>query len=215
MDAIIISPDVTTFLTTSITIPAVWVASQMCHPVSHLDLPQLLPLPMFLPHLGPPYLPPAKPPPSQHKETQPVATLPTLMHVETNWTSGSSISLTPPSPTNSYPYYKKALTLPLPPHTPHRCLHHGHWISIIQATYPGAEEFRSDVNRLLKHQQKHNQHCNLTPAQCRALTQLKQEQQQGGSHSRQGGGYGYYGPTGLQQQGPGTSTRYQHIQSSS
>ena len=39
-------------------------------------------------------------------------------------------------------------------------------------------------------------------------------QQQGGSHSGQGGGYGYYGPTGLQHQGPGTSTRYQHIQSS-
>ena len=38
------------------------------------------------------------------------------------------------------------------------------------------EEFRSDVNRLLKHQQQqHNQHCNLTPAQCRALTQLKQD----------------------------------------
>ena len=38
------------------------------------------------------------------------------------------------------------------------------------------EEFRSDVNRLLKHhQQQHHQHCNLTPAQCRALTQLKQD----------------------------------------
>ena len=43
-----------------------------------------------------------------------------------------------------------------------------------------AEEFRSDVNRLLKQQQQqqqqqHNKHCNLTPAQCRALTQLKQD----------------------------------------
>ena len=39
-----------------------------------------------------------------------------------------------------------------------------------------AEEFRSDVNRLLKlQQQQHQQHCNLTPAQCRALTQLKQD----------------------------------------
>ena len=38
------------------------------------------------------------------------------------------------------------------------------------------EEFRSDVNRLLKHQQQQqHQHCNLTPAQCRALTQLKQD----------------------------------------
>ena len=39
-----------------------------------------------------------------------------------------------------------------------------------------AEEFRSDVNRLLKQQQQqHNKHCNLTPAQHRALTQLKQD----------------------------------------
>ena len=41
-----------------------------------------------------------------------------------------------------------------------------------------AEEFRSDVNRLLKQQQQqqqHNKHCNLNPAQCRALTQLKQD----------------------------------------
>ena len=83
-----------------------------------LDLPQLPSLPMFLPHLGPPYLPPAKHPPSQHKETQPAATLPTLIHVETNWTSGSSIYPTPPSPANNYPYYKKAPTLPLLPSTP-------------------------------------------------------------------------------------------------
>ena len=39
-----------------------------------------------------------------------------------------------------------------------------------------AEEFRSDVNRLLKlQQQQHHQHSNLTPAQCRALTQLKED----------------------------------------
>ena len=39
-----------------------------------------------------------------------------------------------------------------------------------------AEEFRSDVNRLLKQQQlQHNKHCNLNPAQCRALKQLKQD----------------------------------------
>ena len=43
-----------------------------------------------------------------------------------------------------------------------------------------AEEFRSDVNRLLKQQQQQqqqqqHQHCNLTPAQHRALTQLKQD----------------------------------------
>ena len=35
-----------------------------------------------------------------------------------------------------------------------------------------ADEFRSDVNRLLKQQQQqHNNNCNLNPAQCRAFTQ--------------------------------------------
>ena len=40
-----------------------------------------------------------------------------------------------------------------------------------------AAEFRSDVNRLLKQQQQqqHHKQCNLTPAQCRALTQLKED----------------------------------------
>ena len=39
-----------------------------------------------------------------------------------------------------------------------------------------ADEFRSDVNRLLKQQQQqHHNNCNLNPAQCRALTQLKQD----------------------------------------
>ena len=39
-----------------------------------------------------------------------------------------------------------------------------------------AEELRSDVNKLLKHQQQqHLQHCNLNPAERRALTQLKQD----------------------------------------
>ena len=37
-----------------------------------------------------------------------------------------------------------------------------------------ADEFRADVNRLLKQHQHHN-NCNLNPAQCRALTQLKQD----------------------------------------
>ena len=39
-----------------------------------------------------------------------------------------------------------------------------------------AEEFRSDVNRLLKQQQQqHHKQCNLNPEQCRTLTQLKQD----------------------------------------
>ena len=39
-----------------------------------------------------------------------------------------------------------------------------------------AEEFRSDVNRLLKQQQhQHHKQCNLTHTQCRTLTQLKED----------------------------------------
>ena len=38
------------------------------------------------------------------------------------------------------------------------------------------DEFRSDINEILKQQQQqHNNQCNLNPSQCRALTQLKQE----------------------------------------
>ena len=83
----------------------------MCHPVFLLDLPQLPSLPMFLPHPGPPYLPPAKQPPKQQKQIQPVATLPTLIHVEIKRTNGSSTSQKPPLPVNSYPYYKKDQTI--------------------------------------------------------------------------------------------------------
>ena len=38
-----------------------------------------------------------------------------------------------------------------------------------------ADEFRSDVNKILKQQQHHNNQCNLNPSQCRALTQRKQD----------------------------------------
>ena len=40
-----------------------------------------------------------------------------------------------------------------------------------------ADEFRYDINRILKQQQQqhHNNKCNLNPSQCRALTQLKQD----------------------------------------
>ena len=39
-----------------------------------------------------------------------------------------------------------------------------------------ADELRSDVNRILKQlQQQHNKQCNLNPSQCRALTELKQD----------------------------------------
>ena len=74
----------------------------------------------------PPHLPPAKQPPKQHQPTPPVATLQALIHVETKWTNGSSTSQKPPLPANSYPYYKKVQTMPSPPNTPNRSLHHGH-----------------------------------------------------------------------------------------
>ena len=78
------------------------------------------------------------------------------------------------------------------------------------------EEFRSDVNRLLKQQQQqHNKHCNLNPAQCRALTQLKQDNTRVVLTADKGVGHGHYRSTRLQQQSPGTSTRHQHLQSSS
>ena len=148
----------------------------MCHPVFLPDFLQLPSLPMFLPHPGAPYLPPTKQPPTQHKLTQPVATLPTLIHLETKWTSGSSTSPKPPSPVNNYPYYKKVQTMSSLPNNPPST------DAYIKATELAAfklpnqevEEFRSDVNKLLK-QQQHKKHCNLNPAQCRALTQLKQD----------------------------------------
>ena len=38
------------------------------------------------------------------------------------------------------------------------------------------DEFRSDINKILKQQQQHhNNQCNLNPSQCRDLTQLKQD----------------------------------------
>ena len=38
-----------------------------------------------------------------------------------------------------------------------------------------ADELRSDVNRILKQLQQHNKQCNLNPSQCRALTELKKD----------------------------------------
>ena len=54
------------------------------------------------------------------------------------------------------------------------------WGKGIQAssTLPAqeADEFRSEVNKIFKQQQQcHNNQCNINPFQCRALTQLKQD----------------------------------------
>ena len=78
-----------------------------------------------------------------------------------------------PSPANSYPYYKFAITPKYPPIDAYIMATE---LASSKLPIQEAEEFRSDVNRLLKHQQHpHNQHYNLTPAQHRALTQLKQD----------------------------------------
>ena len=63
-----------------------------------------------------------------------------------------------------------------------------------------ADELRSDVNRILKQvQQPHNKHCNLNPP-VQGPYRTQTGPVQGGSYSRQGGGHGHHGPTGLHQQ---------------
>ena len=76
-----------------------------------------------------------------------------------------------------------------------------------------ADELRSDINRILKQVQlQHNKHCNLNPP-----TQSPHRTQtgpvQGGSHSRQGGGHGHHGQTGLHKQSTDITTGHQHLQS--
>ena len=66
--------------------------------------------------------------------------------------------------------------MPLFPNTPIEAYITATELAAAKLPTQEAEEFRSDVNRLLKQQQQqHHQHCNLTPAQCRAITQLKQD----------------------------------------
>ena len=63
-----------------------------------------------------------------------------------------------------------------------------------------ADEFRLDVNKILKQQQQHhNNQCNLNPSQCRAPYTTKVGQFQGGFHSGHGGGHGHHGPRRLHQ----------------
>ena len=148
----------------------------MCHPVLQPDLLQLPPLQVFLPHLWAPHLTPAQWPPIQHKGFHPVAIPSTCIHVETIQTSGLSIFPKPPSPKNNYPSYKKVLILLLPPNTPIDAYIIATEQAFSKLPTQEADEFRSDINRLLKQQQQqHNNNCNLNPAQCRALTQLKQD----------------------------------------
>ena len=81
-----------------------------------------------------------------------------------------------PSLQNSYPSYKKVPTLPSLPNTPIEAYITTTEQASSKLPAQEADEFRSDVNRLLKQiQQQHNNHCNLNPSQCRALTELKMD----------------------------------------
>ena len=81
-----------------------------------------------------------------------------------------------PSLQNSYLSYKKVPTLPSPPNTPIEAYITATEQASSKLPAQEADEFRSDVKRLLKQlQQQHNNHCNLNPSQCRALTELKKD----------------------------------------
>ena len=148
----------------------------MCHPIYLPEQPTIPPLPAFLPHPWPPYLPPTQQTSNQWPTTQQLDNQPPAIQVPATWTNGLSIYPTPPSPRNNYPFYKKAPIMPLHPNTPHRSIHNFNRTSSHQITTQEADELRSDVNRILKQlQQQHNKQCNLNPSQCRALTELKKD----------------------------------------
>ena len=119
----------------------------------------------------------------------------------------------PPLPRNSYPSYKKVLTLPSPPNTPHRSLRNCNWMSILQATNPGSrwvqvwgqqntQTTTATTQRPLQPQ----------PFPMQSPHRTQKGQHQDGSYSRQGGGHGHHGPRGLYQQSPSITTGHQHIQ---
>ena len=131
-----------------------------------------LPLPAFLPHPWPPYLPPTQQTSNQQPTTQhPDNQFPTI-HVPATWTNGLSIFPNPPSPRNNYPFYKKNPNYAI---TPKYCPPISKEQAANKLPSQEADELRSDVNRILKQLQQHNKQCNLNPSQCRALTELKQD----------------------------------------
>ena len=82
-----------------------------------------------------------------------------------------------PSPQNSYPFYKKGPDFPITPkYHPMEA-----YITVVEeaaSKLPSTEAdvLRSDTSSLLRcHNHHHNNHSNLNPAQCTALTQLKQD----------------------------------------
>ena len=148
----------------------------MCHSVFHLDLPHLPSLPWVLPHPTHPHLLPAKCQHPQLKLTLPAATLPTLIHVEHHRTNGSSIYPTPPFQQTIVLITKRSQFCHHSQVPPLEAYITATELASTKLPNQEVEEFRSDVNRLLKQQQhQHHKQCNLTHAQCRALTQLKED----------------------------------------
>ena len=103
----------------------------------------------------------------------PSSTSHTCMDCTNEWVINLSKT---PSPKNNYPYYKKDPTLLSPPNTPIEAYITATKQASSKLPVQEANELRSDVNKILKQQQQHhNNQCNLNPSQCRALTQLKQD----------------------------------------
>ena len=148
----------------------------MCHPVVFLDLPHLPPLPMFLPHQYPHTFHYHNGQPTTQGNPNSSNPL-TCIHVEHHWTNGSSTFPSTPLSSKQLTLLQKGTKLCHYTQTPPiEAYITATEIAAAKLPNQEAEEFRSDVNRLLKQQQQqHPQHCNLTPAQRRALTQLKQD----------------------------------------
>ena len=149
----------------------------MCHPIVHLDPPLLPTLLTLLPQLPPP---------------TPSNTSTTSHPTQGNSTSGNPSNLhTCRAPSDKWvinlsstPLTSQQLTLLqkgpnyaiIPKYPPLEAYITATEIAATKLPTQEAEELRSDVNRLLKQQQQqHHQHCNLTPAQRQALSQLKQD----------------------------------------
>ena len=78
-----------------------------------------------------------------------------------------------------------------------------------------AEEFRSDVNKLLKQTHiQHNNKCNINPTQCKALTQLKQDNSRVVLTADKGMAMVILDKEDYIQQGPGITSGHKHLQSS-
>ena len=121
--------------------------------VFHLDLLQLPLLPVFMPHPWASHLPLVQEVPMQHNGSHPVSAPSTSIHVETILRSGLSIFPKPLLQTNNYPFFKKALILPIPPNTPLTPID-AYITASEQTSYrlstQKADDFKLDVNRLLK-----------------------------------------------------------------